>query len=65
MTESDDYPDADEDFQPPEWDASAMMRHRSKEAHTDRDTAIDDLHSSMSDDEILEDFGLDLRQIED
>ena len=46
------------------WDAVEVMRLRAEEARQDRDEAIANLRQSMSDDEILEEFGIDVREIE-
>lgn len=42
-----------------------ITRQRADECRTERDGAIADLRTSMSDGEILTDFGIDLDQIED
>jgi hypothetical protein len=48
----------------PPWDAAAIMRQRGEEARTERDDAIKQLRDSMSDEEILVEFGIDLGQID-
>jgi hypothetical protein len=40
------------------------MRLRAEEARTARDDAISQLRASMTDDEILDEFGIDLGEIE-
>ena len=46
------------------WDALEVMRARAEASRTDRDDAISTLRESMTDDEIRDDFGIDLREIE-
>lgn len=46
------------------WDALEVMRARAEASRTDRDEAISTLRESMTDDEIRDDFGIDLREIE-
>lgn len=46
------------------WDALEVMRARAAASRTDRDEAINKLRESMTDDEIRDDFGIDLREIE-
>ncbi|QGN34493.1 hypothetical protein [Microlunatus sp. Gsoil 973] len=47
------------------WDPVAITRQRADECRTERDGAIAVLRTSMSDGEILTDFGIDLDQIEE
>ena len=47
------------------WDPVVITRQRTEECRTDRDRAIEVLRTSMSDNEILTEFGIDLDQIED
>lgn len=46
------------------WDAAEVMRRRAKEARADRDASISQLRESMSDDDVLAEFGIDLGEIE-
>jgi len=46
------------------WNALEVMRARAEASRTDRDEAIGTLRESMTDDEIRDDFGIDLREIE-
>ncbi len=47
------------------WDPLEVMRARAAASRLNRDEAISSLRESMTDDEIRDDFGIDLRQIED
>ncbi len=47
------------------WDALEVMRARATASRLHRDEAISSLRESMTDDEVRDDFGIDLRQIED
>lgn len=58
-----DAPDGD--FEIPTWDPVAILRQRADQAASDRDASVSDLRGSMSDEAILEEFGLDLGEIED
>ena len=49
---------------PSRWDAAEVMRLRAEEARTARDDAISQLRASMTDEEILDEFGIDLGEIE-
>ena len=46
------------------WDAVEVMRLRAAEARTQRDASIGELRESMTDEEALDEFGIDLREIE-
>ena len=61
-----DHPtdDLGEDQEDTSWDSLEVMRKRARATRTDRDEAIRTLRESMSDDEIKNDFGIDLREIE-
>ena len=64
---SDDDPelnDREDDQEGTSWDALEVMRARAEVSRTDRDEAIITLRESMTDDEIRDDFGIDLREIE-
>lgn len=64
---SDDDPelnDLEEGREGTPWDALEVMRARAEASRTDRDEAISTLRESMTDDEIRDDFGIDLREIE-
>ena len=66
MTEPDDRPpDNEGEFRIPDWDAEAVMRRRADDARKKRDAAIAELRESMTDEDALHEFGLDLGQIED
>lgn len=57
--------DLDDEEQPrPTWDALAVVKARARAARTDRDESIRTLRATASDDEIRDDFGIDLREIE-
>lgn len=66
MTSNDDADmnDLEEGQQGTPWDALEVMRARAAASRTDRDEAISTLRQSMTDDEIRDDFGIDLREIE-
>ena len=49
---------------PARWDAAEVMRLRAEETRTARDDAINQLRRSMTDDESLEEFGIDLGEVE-
>lgn len=64
----DDLPfatDSPED-QPDEeaWDAPRVMRDRATASRTTRDLTIADLREEMNDDQIRDEFGIDLGEIE-
>ena len=64
---SDDDPkprDLEEGHEGTSWDALEVMRARAAASRTNRDEAISTLRESMSDDEIRDGFGIDLREIE-
>lgn len=46
------------------WDPRQVMRDRATATRRQRDTAIADLRADLSDDEVLEEFGIDLGEIE-
>lgn len=46
------------------WDPRNVMRDRAKATRRQRDKAIADLRADMTDDEVLEEFGIDLGEIE-
>lgn len=46
------------------WDALDVLRSRAAASRAARDEAVKDLRRSMTDGEIREDFGIDLRGIE-
>ena len=54
------------DNQPNEevWDAARVMRDRAAASRTKRDQAIADLREKMNDDQIRDEFGIDLGEIE-
>lgn len=58
-SETDDEDDA------PVWDAVEVMRARAAATHQERDAAIAELRAAHSDQQILDEFGIDLRQIEE
>lgn len=66
MTSEDDpeLNDLEEGHEGTPWDAVEVMRARAAASRTDRDEAISTLRESMTDDEIRDDFGIDLREIE-
>lgn len=64
---SDESAEADE-IDPDEgdelWDAQQVLQARADASRADRDAAISTLRESMSDEEIRDDFGIDLGEIE-
>lgn len=64
MSESDDerYSGNDE-FEIPPWDAASITQQRAEGGRRARDAAIRDLRASMSDEQIVVEFGIDLGQI--
>lgn len=67
MTSDDDVSsdDLEGEFQSgPTWDPLELMKERARAARSERDESIRNLRDSASDDEIREDFGIDLREIE-
>ena len=63
IPEPSDRSNSDPD-RPSRWDAAEVMRLRAEEARTARDDAISQLRASMTDEEILDEFGIDLGEIE-
>ena len=47
-----------------EWDAVEVLRGRAAESREERDKAIAQLRETMTDEEILDNFGIDLPEIE-
>ena len=47
-----------------EWDAVEVLRGRAAESREERDEAIAQLRETMTDEEILDAFGIDLPEIE-
>lgn len=64
MTESDNRR-AEHESEEPQWEASKIMRERADASRQERDAAIADLRGEMSDEEVLDELGIDLGQIED
>lgn len=58
-------PELDDENEGPAWDAVEVMRERAAAARHDRDSAINELRESMSDEQMLHDFGINLREIEE
>lgn len=61
-------PDDDEtedEARAPAWDAVEVMRTQAAKTRQDRDAAIAELRESTSDEQILDEFGIDLKQIEE
>lgn len=46
------------------WDPAEVMRDRAAATRRDRDEAIAELRATLSDDQIMDDFGIDLGEIE-
>ena len=46
------------------WDPAQILRDRATATRQARDASIEDLRQTMSDEEILDEFGIDLREIE-
>lgn len=46
------------------WDPRRVMRDRAETTRRKRDRAIADLRADMTDDEVLDEFGIDLGEIE-
>ena len=60
-------PNSSEDDQPadePAWSAAEVMRDRAKETRRQRDAAITELRASMDDEQVRDEFGIDLGEIE-
>jgi hypothetical protein len=60
-------PSSSEDDQPagePAWSAAEVMRDRATETRRQRDAAVTELRSAMDDEQIQDDFGIDLGEIE-
>lgn len=66
MANDDEYEldDAEEDPEGAGWDALDVLKARAAASRSERDEAIRELRRLMTDDEIREDFGLDLRGLE-
>ena len=70
MSDATDPPitDTDQDVADEEagtgWDAADVMRARAAATRTDRDAAITELRAGMSDQDILDEFGINLPEIE-
>jgi hypothetical protein len=47
-----------------EWDAVEVLRGRAAESREERDKAIAQLRETMTDEEILDNFGIDLPEID-
>ena len=62
--ETPDAPDTDVDMPEAEWDAAEVMRRRAELARDQRDRSIAELRASISDEDVLEQLGIDLREIE-
>lgn len=46
------------------WDAAEVMRRRAEKTRAERDGSIGELRQSMTDDDVLAEFGIDLGEIE-
>jgi hypothetical protein len=46
------------------WDAEELMRARAAQTRRERDQAIAELRESIDDDQVLDEFGIDLGEIE-
>jgi hypothetical protein len=46
------------------WDAEELMRARAAQTRRERDQAIAELRESINDDQVLDEFGIDLGEIE-
>lgn len=57
-------PENDIDAPEAEWDAADVMRRRAELAREQRDRSIAELRESLTDEEALEQFGIDVREIE-
>ena len=57
-------PEDDVRGHPVRWDSAAIMRQRADGTRADRDDVINALRRSMTDDEALDEFGIDLGEIE-
>jgi len=57
-------PDTEGDSAGTGWDAAELMRRRADLAREQRDRSITELRESITDEEALEQFGIDLREIE-
>jgi len=59
-----DAPDTEGDTAGTGWDAAEVMRRRADLAREQRDRSIAELRESITDEEALEQFGIDLDEIE-
>ena len=60
----DDPTPAAQEAEGPTWDPRQVMRDRADATRRDRDSAIADLRADLSDEQVLEEFGIDLGEIE-
>ncbi|MBA8792852.1 hypothetical protein FHX74_000446 [Friedmanniella endophytica] len=58
-------PTAAEEFEHPAWDPSEILRQRACRSRAEADAALGELRESMSDKEILDEFGIDVARFED
>lgn len=58
----DNNPGEDE---PESWDAADVLRARAAESRRARDDSVAELRRHLSDDELLDSFGIDLSRLED
>lgn len=66
MSDEDGVPpaEADDETGARTWDAAEVMRRRAEKARAERDDTIGQLRKSMTDDDVLAEFGIDLSEIE-
>lgn len=65
MTKEPESEETDETAEAPDvWDASEVLRARSAETRRARDESIQKLRDVMSDEEIFEQFGIDLTRLD-
>lgn len=58
-----DSPTSDGELGPP-WDALEVLKGRAAEAKARRDASISELRKVMTDDAVLDEFGIDLSRLE-
>lgn len=63
-SETEPQPPDRDDRSEPVWDPAQILRDRATATRKNRDASIEDLRQTMSDEEILHEFGINLREIE-
>ena len=55
---------SDDEIAPKAWDAAEVMSDRAAKSRDERDRSIADLRASTTDEQILDEFGIDLGEVE-